>query len=150
MNPEYVERFRFSDGAEMNPWWVVNTLTEEEFDVCITIASSGILGCTETLLRRRRANFSIVDNLITEGILQRETRLDIAKRVATNPINIDFRAELENKGGFLSANRIDRKFIRLFDEAIKLATSQRTLFIKPDEMVYTTVDDGLREYLTIF
>lgn len=125
MTTELSERFRFSDGRPMNPFWIFDkTLNPSEKDICAKLVTrGGILGRSERGFKAAHTKISDVESLADNGILNKSSLYELSHIViAYKPFRSRYE-QLEEEGGFLAANSEDKAFIRDFEKAMKIAES---------------------------
>ena len=115
------ERFTFSDGREMNPFWIWKTMDENERNICNRLAKAGPLGWNRRSLSAAHIKLNDVEGLIGEGVVKKASLLKIASEVVKNSEFVEEMERLENEGGFLAVDKEGKDFIRSFELAQQIA-----------------------------
>lgn len=63
------ERFRFSDGRKMNPFWVDKTMSPKERTICARLSNAGLLGWNRASLKAAHIKEEDIDILVNDGVL---------------------------------------------------------------------------------
>ena len=85
MTPDLAERFHFpNSGGEMNPWYKLKAMTNEELWLCVKLVEHGILGRSQRSLKQGRINIDVAEMLVRNGILKKLSLKEIAQGIFKN------------------------------------------------------------------
>lgn len=141
------KRFQFSEGHEMNGFWIEKNLTPIERTICYRLATGmGILGWSQNSLNAGHFKKDDIDNLEKEGLVRRVSLIDLSAEILNNQENIESFEDLEETYGLPFIPRRDKNFyysIIFAKEAVNNPSDSE------NQKIQTQVTEPLFTYLNL-